>query len=208
MNKANAKAYIWIIVISTVVIWALVLYLLDVEFKGTIEAIKKLPLVVTIEAIIWLMFTKWAWKWNCFQSWLVIEPIVEGTWMGTLKTTWVDPESGVSPDDKAIVLTVKQDFYSIHCNIYTEESMSHSYLGGFYYEEYSPVKRFIYTYTNKPKSGVQYRSEFHDGTANLRITGRNQNRMEGDYWTTRKSTGSIEIEFQCKELVSSFGEAQ
>lgn len=208
MNKSNAKAYIWVIVVSTIIIWALILLSFGIELKGSVEAVKKLPLVVTIEASLWLLFTLWGWKFKIFQSWLIIEPIIEGTWKGKLKTTWVNPATGKSPDEIPIVLSIKQGFYNINCSIYTQESTSSSYSGKVYFDEPSGVKRFIYTYTNKPKASVRDRSEFHDGTANLRIVGGSQSKMEGDYWTTRKSTGDIEVVFHSKKLVSSFSEAQ
>jgi hypothetical protein len=208
MNKSSAKTYIWVIVITTIAIWGGVLLACGIELTGSVEALKKIPLVVTIEAGIWLVFTQWAWKKKIFQSWLVAEPIVQGTWKGTLKSTWVDPETGDTPAPIPIVFSIKQDFYHISCSIYTQESSSHSYFGRIYIDEASDVKRFIYTYTNKPKASVRHRSEYHDGTTNLRIIGGSQNKMEGDYWTTRKSTGDIEVEFVQSKLVSSFSEVE
>ena len=206
MNKANTKIYIWVIVITTISIWALVLLAFDIKLTGSIDALKKLPLVVTIEALMWLVFTQWAWKLQIFQNWLVVEPVIEGTWKGKLVTSWVNPETGEKPDDIPIVISIKQSFYNISCSIYTKESVSTSYFGNVHIDEASGVKSFIYTYTNKPKASVRHRSEFHDGTANLRIIGGSRNRMEGDYWTTRKTTGDIEIEFYSNKHVSSFKE--
>ena len=204
MNKSNAKTYIWVTVVSTIAIWAAVLLAFGIELTGSFEALKKLPFVVTLEALMWLIFTQWVWKLRIFQSWLIVEPIIEGTWKGTIKSTWINPETGSTPDPIPVVFSIKQSFYSISCSIYTEESSSHSYSGKIYIDEATNVKRFIYTYTNKPKASVRYRSEYHDGTANLRIIGGSQNKMEGDYWTTRKSTGDIDVEFLQKNLVSSF----
>lgn len=206
MNKTNIKIYIWVVVISTVIIWALVLLVSGIELNGSVEALKKLPIVVTIEAILWLIFTKWLWKLNVFQNWLIVEPIIEGTWEGTLLTTWVDPETGKSPEGIPFVLTIIQTFYSLSCSIYTKESTSTSYSAKIYHDDNAGTKYFIYTYTNKPKASVRDRSEFHDGTAKLRIIGGCQNKMEGDYWTTRKSTGDMELKFLNKKLVSSYGE--
>ena len=206
MNKSNAKTYIWVIVVSTIIIWMLVLLSFGIELKRSVEAIEKLPMVVTIEALLWLIFTQWGWKFKIFQSWLIVEPSIEGTWKGRLKTTWIDPATGESLNEIPIVLSIKQDFHNISCNIFTKESTSSSYSGKIYFDESSGMKRFIYTYTNKPKASVRDRSEFHDGTANLRIIGGSQNKMEGDYWTTRKSTGDIEVDFHSKKLASSFSE--
>jgi hypothetical protein len=208
MNKSNVKTYIWVIVLSTIAIWALVLLALNIELKGSLDALKKLPLVVTIEGGIWLIFTHWAWKAKIFQSWLIIEPIIEGTWKGNLKSTWVDPQTGLPRDLIPVVFSIKQSFYNISCSIYTDESSSDSYSAKIYIDESTNVKRFICTYTNKPKASVRHRSEFHDGTANLTIISGSQNKLEGDYWTTQKSTGEIEIKFVNKKLVSSFGEVQ
>ncbi len=206
MNKTNVKAYIWVVVISTVIIWALVLLASGIALEGSAEAIKKLPIVVTIEAMLWLSFTTWFWKFDIFQSWLIVEPIIEGTWVGNLTTTWIDPETGKTPDSILIVVTVIQSFYGISCSIYTEESTSTSYVAKIYNDTNSGAKYFIYSYTNKPKAAVRDRSEFHDGTAKLRITGDSQNKMEGDYWTTRKTTGDMELTFLKKKLVTSYGE--
>jgi len=206
MNKTNIKAYIWVIVLSTILIWALVLLSFDIKLEGSIDAVKKLPLVVTIEALLWLIFTAWGWKLRIFQSWLIVEPIIEGTWTGNLVTTWMDPDTGESPDPIPIVLTIIQSFYKISCSIYSNESTSNSYSAIIYNDTDSGAHYFIYSYTNKPKASVRDRSEFHDGTAKLRIIGGSQSKIEGDYWTTRKSTGDMELAFHSKRLVTSYDE--
>jgi hypothetical protein len=206
MNKSNTKAFVWAIVVSTIAIWGGVLLAFGIELTGSLEAIKKLPLVVTIQTIIWMLFTQWGWKLNIFQSWLIVEPIIEGTWKGTLQTTWGDPETNKPADPIPVVISIKQSFYNISCSMYTEESPSYSYSAKICNDETTDVKRFIYTYTNKPKASVRHRSEFHDGTANLTIIGGSKNKMEGDYWTTRKTTGDIKLEFLQNKIVSSFSE--
>lgn len=206
MNKTNIKAYIWVVVLSTILIWTLVLLAFDIKLEGSIDAIKKLPLVVTIEALLWLIFTTWGWKLRFFQSWLIVEPIIEGTWTGNLVTTWQDPETGENPDPIPIVLTIIQSFYKISCSIYTNESTSTSYSASIYNDNNSGAHYYIYSYTNKSKASVRDRSEFHDGTAKLRIIGGGQSKLEGDYWTTRKSTGDMELTFHSKHLVTSYGE--
>ena len=212
MNKINTKIAIWIIVGGTLLIWGVVLWLFKADFNVFTsdflkEAIKRLPIAITIAAGIWLIFKKWIWKYFWLQNWLIVDPIIEGTWKGTLLSTWINPETGESPKELPLVLTIKQDFDNINCCIYTEESSSISYSGKIYHDEFSDNKRFIYTYTNKPKPSVRYRSEYHDGTANLVVVGGSRNKMEGEYWTTRKTTGEINVTFSSKKRVSSYSEA-
>lgn len=164
MKKSNIKVYIWFVAVITIGLWATVLWVSGIELKGSVAALKKLPVVITIETGLWALFTQWMWKWKIFQSWFVLEPIIQGTWKGSLKTTWINPETGESPEPIPVVVSI----------------------------------------TNKPNASVRERSQFHDGTANLRIVGGSQARMEGDYWTTRKSTGDLELEFVTKKLATSF----
>ncbi|PCI56553.1 MAG: hypothetical protein COB45_05200 [Gammaproteobacteria bacterium] len=207
MNKAIANVYIWVLVISTILIWALVLTCFGIELAISGEAIKKLPLVVTIEVGLLGLFIKWGWKLRVLPSWLIVEPIIEGTWKGVLKSTWVDPITGEIPEDIPIILSIKQEFFNISCSMFTEESPSHSYAARIIIDEASGMKRLIYNYTNKPKASVRDRSEFHDGTVNLVIIGGRQNELAGEYWTTRKTTGEMKLNFHSNELVSSFGKA-
>lgn len=204
MKKSNIKVYIWFVAVITIGLWAIVLWVSGIELKGSVAALKKLPVVITIEAGLWALFAQWMWKWKIFQSWFVIEPIIQGTWKGSLKTTWINPETGESPEPIPVVVSIKQSFFHIACTVFTEESTSTSYAAKIYIEEGAGTIHFVYSYTNKPNASVRERSQFHDGTANLRIVGESQARMEGDYWTTRKSTGDLELEFVTKKLANSF----
>ena len=98
VKKSNIKVYIWFVAVITIGLWAIVLWVSGIELKGSVAALKKLPVVITIEAGLWALFTQWMWKWKIFQPWFVLEPIIQGTWKGSLKTTWINPETGESPE--------------------------------------------------------------------------------------------------------------
>jgi hypothetical protein len=44
---------------------------------------------------------------------------------------------------------------------------------------------------NTPKAGVRERSEIHYGSTILNFDGFNVTKMDGEYWTDRKTTGEI-----------------
>ena len=94
MNKLNIKVCIGAVLGLSLIVWAIVLSLSGIEMRGSIEAIKKLPTVVTVDAFIWFIFTQWAWKLRIFHPWIISDPIIEGTWKGKLLSTWTDPETG------------------------------------------------------------------------------------------------------------------
>src|SRR5258708_15018435 len=96
------------------------------ELKITWDAFKLLPEVVTIYTILYLIFVIWVWRIPFLQRWLVTFPDLQGTWQGTLQTTWHYPDTDKKPPAIPVILVVKQSFTSISCVMYTQESISYS----------------------------------------------------------------------------------
>ena len=91
MKNIRKEILVWIQLVSFVVIWVAVLFFSGNSLKIGWEAIKKLPDVVTIYVLLVLIFTNWAWRLPIFKGWLVPFPDLQGTWKGTLQSTWIDP---------------------------------------------------------------------------------------------------------------------
>ncbi len=121
-----------------------------------------------------------------------------------MKSTWIEPATGKTLTPIPFTLVIKQSFLSISCTIYTKEASSASYSAKILIEKVAKVKQLVYHYTNRPQAAVRDRSEIHDGTALLDIIGDKPLKMRGEYWTSRKTTGDIEIEFASKKLRESF----
>lgn len=179
----------------------------DIGVDPVWNAIRKIPTVITIDFGVWLFFSKWAWKWKIFQGWLVPFPVLEGTWSGVMKSTWIDPATGKTATPIPFTLVIKQSFLSVSCAIYTKESSSTSYSSEILVDKETKRKQFIYHYANRPQASVRDHSEIHDGTAVLDIIGDKLLEMRGEYWTSRKTTGDIEIKFISKELREGFLES-
>ena len=64
------------------------------------------------------------------------------------------------------------------------------------------------TYRNKPKSMYRYRSEVHYGAMLLAVDSATPSRLEGEYWTDRKTTGSVTLSDRVNQTAMTFEEAR
>lgn len=204
MNNINWKLFIRITVGVSVLIWAIILLISGTELRAPLIAIKKLPSVITIDLILWAGFVKWGWRLRILQGWLVPFPDLQGTWEGTVRTTWSDPDTNESPQPIRAVLIVRQSFLTVSCVMHTQEMTSTSYSTDFLLDNESGVKKLIYSYVSVPRATVRDRSEIHDGTALLKIASKLHRELEGEYWTSRKSTGEITLRYWKPDLLDSF----
>jgi len=204
MKNIRKELLIWMQLGSFVVIWIAVLFFSNTALTINWNAIKKLPDVVTIYVLILLVFTKWAWKWRVFRGWLVPLPNLQGTWKGYLNSTWVDPSTGQKIPPKDVVLVIRQTFSTLSCVTFTDESDAYSTTAQINQDDESGVFRISYNYINRPRSIVRDRSEIHDGAAILKIISDPKKRLEGEYWTSRKTTGDISVEFVSDKLAQAF----
>lgn len=157
-------------------------------------AYKTIPIIL----FLLLIFTTYAWKWKVFSNWLVPFPYLEGTWQGHILTTWKNPQTGESPGPIPTILTIKQSFSRISCVMRTGEMSSHSYLADFWLDTDEQIRKLGYCYTSSPSINVRDRSQPHDGTIVLQIVGDPVKRLHGIYWTTRKTTGEVNLTFRCR----------
>jgi len=80
-------------------------------WSALVVAYKTVPLVVMVVGY----FVGYAWRWKIFRGWLVPFPDLNGTWQGSIQTTWKNPETGVVPAPIPVILTIKQSFTRISC---------------------------------------------------------------------------------------------
>jgi hypothetical protein len=154
-------------------------------------AYKTVPLVVAVSGF----FIAYAWRWPLFRGWLVPFPDLNGSWRGHLQTTWSDPTTGKVPGPIPVLLTVKQSFVRISCVMRTAEMTSQSFLADFWIDDNEQIRKLGYCYNSLPGPDVRHRSAPHQGTAILEIMGKSAKRLKGHYWSDRKTTGQITLEF-------------
>jgi hypothetical protein len=204
MKNVRKEAATYIQLASFVSIWVLVLFASGVELKINWEAVRKLPEAVTAYYVLLLLFTSWAWRLPIFQGWLVPFPDLQGTWTGTLQSTWIDPATAAPRPPFPIILVVKQSFSSMSCVMYSQESTSFSSAAQIIGEEDGLPLRLSFNYSNRPRASVRERSQMHDGAAILRVVKQPHRLLEGEYWTDRKTTGDLQVVFRSKKLADGF----
>jgi len=204
MKNIRKELSVWLQLGTFIAIWVAILFVSKTDLAINWEAVKKLPDVVTVYAILYFVFSRWLWRLPVFQGWLVPYPDLQGTWEGMLQTTWVDPKTGKVPAPIPLLLVIKQSFDSISCVMHTQESSSVSNAAQISEDDGSGIYCLSYNYTNKPDAALRGRSAIHDGAALLTVVRKPKKILKGEYWTNRKSTGSIELNYKSKELVENF----
>ena len=154
------------------------------------------------------VFSKWLWRLRIFRGWLVPFPDVQGTWEGELKSTWKNPQTGQAVPAIPAILVIRQTFSSVSCTLFTQESVSFSTAAQFSLDEESEALHLNYNYTNRPRATLRDRSTIHDGAARLRIVAMPEKSLEGEFWTSRCTTGDLSMKFKSRELLERFPDAQ
>lgn len=156
----------------------------SIDFNKAISDIFK---TISVNAFLWLIFVKWAWKWRFFYPWLVPFPDLSGDWEGFLKSNWKEKTLDPIPTE----VKIHQTFFNVQVRIKTGESRSHSTGASFDIDNDRGLQQLFYSYLNTPKAGVRKRSEIHYGTTLLNFEGFKVKEMDGEYWTDRETTGEI-----------------
>lgn len=137
---------------------------------------------IGIAAIVMAVFNKWAWKWKWLR-WTHDAPVLAKKYNGT----FISDYDGVK---RSGVIIIDQTFLTIVVQLKTDESSSRSLTASF--SKVQSVLYLIYTYQNDPRAEIQNRSPIHYGTAMLDAS--NPIILEGNYFTGRKSRGSMKFE--------------
>jgi SMODS-associating 2TM, beta-strand rich effector domain len=206
MESVKKEVLIYMSLGLMLVIWVGVLHFTGTPLSINLEAVKKLPDVVTIYVILSFVFTQWLWRWRVFQGWLVKIPVVQGTWDGELQSTWVNPETGKGIPPLRMILVIRQTFSSITCTMFTSESQSDSRAAKIERDKESKAVTISYNYTNRSKATIRHRSPIHDGAAHLRVILTPARALEGEYWTGRCTTGTMKLGYRSEDLFESFPE--
>jgi len=204
MRNINLKYSLYILVGISVLIFFILVGIQKIDSLNFITGLKLIPKVVSIDLFFVAGFSSYLWRWKMFHGWLVPFPNLNGTWKGFIQTTWVDSTSNERPSPILAILTIKQSFFKVSCVMRTVEMTSRICIADFILDKDNQVKKLSYTYDGNPLATVKERSPQHLGTMIFDIIAKPKRKLEGEYWTTRKTTGHIEMTFWKKELLDSY----
>jgi hypothetical protein len=206
MDNIKRETMLWVHLFVLLGIWVALLYVTNTPLAINWDAIKRLPDVISIYVVLSLAFTKWMWRWPIFRGWLVPFPDLEGTWVGELQSTWKNPETGQRIPPLRMIVVVRQTFSSVSCTLFTRESESHSTAAQITRDGDSGAIRLDYTYTNRSKATLRIGSPIHDGAARLKVVSLPDRALQGEYWTSRCTTGDMVLRFFSSDLLDAFSD--
>jgi hypothetical protein len=201
MKNLKINNFVYLLVFFSAIAWFVLSFATGQSLSNAQSFFKMIPNVVTIDLLVIFVFTKWLWKFRIFKGWLVPFPNLNGTWIGQIKSDWINPESGQSIPAIPVMLTIKQSLLSLSCVMCTGEMKSHSFSEGLYIDSEKQIKQMAYLYTSKPRITLNQRSLPHDGAIIFDIIESPSKKLIGRYWTERKTTGEITLEFSCENLL-------
>jgi hypothetical protein len=121
-------------------------------------------------------------------------PDLNGTWTGTLQTTWKNPVTGEIPGPIETTVWINQDLLTVTVKQQTKESPSHSTRMFLSADRESDKYRLWFSYDNRPHANVSNVSPDHEGVCwlemNLRL---DRNHLKGQYYTSRSTSGNIQL---------------
>jgi hypothetical protein len=204
MKHLNLNRFLAAIAIISFLAYFTILDLSPVKESTFVSYLRIVPTVITVDTIIAFLFVQYLWRFKIFRGWLVPFPNLNGSYKGTIQTTWVDPITNERPAQIPATLTINQTFFRISCVMRTKEMTSYSLISDFILDKDEQVKKLAYSYSSSPKQVVIERSPQHLGTMIFEIEEKPKLRLVGEYWTGRKTTGIIEMRFWKKDKVTTF----
>ena len=201
MQKLTIKSSLYMIIGVSALAWFSLAYINGLDLSKAKDFFSLVPKVVSIDLLLIAIFIKWGWKFKFFRGWLVPFPNLNGTWVGSIYSDWVNPETSKKPKPIPVMLTIKQSFFHVSCVMHTGEMRSNSYSEGFIIDADRQIKQLAYSYTSRPNLSLSNRSVSHDGTGVFQIIEKPKPKLSGRYWTERLTKGEIKLEFYSTELL-------
>lgn len=197
------KFQIQAIIGIAVVVWAVMLLVQGVSLKASYLQ----PYSFAVGAAILLLFAFDRWLWRIpVVARLCNCPVLQGTWKGELRSTWVNPSTSEGIPPISVFLMIRQTYSTISMRMMTKESTSRSLVASLETPR-NDIARASSTYQNIPGLLMQGRSRIHHGALMLEVQGNPAERLVGSYWTDRDTKGEVTLGSRSRKLYTSFEEA-
>lgn len=152
-------------------------------------------------------FNRFAWHWAILHGWLVKKPHLDGTWLVELKSDYIEPNTGKNIDPILCFMVIRQTYSSLSIRLITKESKSETLTASVTLNS-DETYNISGVYRNSPSPEFRDRSEIHFGALVLHTSKRRPITLEGQYWTDRKTKGSLKLSSRQKVFVDSYSEAE
>lgn len=173
--------------------WFVAALLLDVPVNDS--WMKPLGVASSAVVALLLLFDLFVWRWLPLA--LVRRPILRGTWKARAVSSF---EVDGKPVEWDCFIVIRQTYSSISVEMLFPKSESNSssanllVIDGRY--------ELWYTYTSEAHVLEREGNPPHRGAAKFRVSG--DPRLEGDYWTDRRTVGRIEADLHSIRFASNY----
>ena len=205
-----SRLQITIILAITVLAWFIVLMIQGTEVSLALLA--PFSTVVGVLVVLSLIVEYYLWRKSWLQKWFVSMPDIRGTWKITIQSDWVNPDTGEKAAPIECFMGVKQSMSSLQMHLMTPESESWFIAHSIRQTESGHGYQIAAVYTNKPSVNLRNdRSAMHLGALIFETHGESEllpKNIDGEYWTDRKTTGTIALSDKKSQLYTRFNDAQ
>ncbi len=188
----NIDWYVRINVLIGVLVFCAQFFFTGLDNLSLIDVLRKAFTTTTIVFIFHCCLEKYLWKLKWLRPAIVKVPNLHGTWKGKLLSSWVDINTGKELDPIEVVVYIRQSFSSVSIEVHTDKMISTSYVAGFRTSD-SGLQELCYTYSSKAHLPTRDTNPWHDGTTKLTIYEGEEILLKGEYWTARKTVGTLNI---------------
>jgi hypothetical protein len=182
----------------TAALWLLIAFVLDVPVdKNWLKALGGIGAAI-VGAL--LLFDYWAWR--LLPAGILRRPKLHGTWKATLHYQW--PE-GTPTKTKPCYIVIRQTYSAVSVEMLFDISASQSRSASIVNE--NGRRSLWFSYWSAATALEREGNPPHRGGAELVIS-RKPRRLEGDYWTERKTRGRIVTEGHTGRVYDTYEGAQ
>jgi hypothetical protein len=186
-----------IVIFLAAVVWLVVCLISDSPVDQ--GALRALGISSSVVVLLLLGFDYWLWRW--FPQAITKRPLLDGTWKARL-----DYEAGGGGiESKDCFMVIRQTYSDISVCMLFDISSSQSNSAGIALDKGRCSLWF--SYWSSAETLAREGNAPHRGAAELIVSRKPKIRLEGDYWTERKTKGKIMAEARSKHHYDDFASA-
>ncbi len=192
-----------------VAVWWLVLLIQGTSVSW--DHFRPFSIVVGFLMLLGIAFEKFLWRQHWLQGWFVKRPDLRGTWRVELKSDWINPKTGEGVPLNICYMGVQQTYSKLQMHLMTKESESWFIANRIRPSPSGNGYQVVGVYTNKPHMHLRGdRSEMHQGALIIYTHGPSARpeTLTGEYWTDRKTTGSMSFTSRVPMVSTRFDDAK
>ncbi len=196
-----------------VLAWTAVLYMQGVQLTWAEICVHLAPFssVVGVLVTLALLLEHLAWPLPVLHGWFVKRPDLRGTWHVSLQSDWFDPDTNSRIPPITCYMGVKQTLSTLQMHLMTPESDSWFIADQILPSPSAEGYQVVGVYTNNPNIHLRgVRSEMHRGALVFDSHGppNRPDSLTGEYWTDRKTSGSMVLGARRQKLYTLFSDAE